>query len=244
MPQLRWKLFELFDIPVCIDVTFAILLFIFASSGESFVVGLMQAIILAFSIIAHEYGHALTGRAFGCETSTITLSFIGGCASMTSMPRKGWQEFLVAAAGPLVSFVLAGIGWLLVEFLPFRSFYELYPFACLMWLNFVLGVFNLMPGFPMDGGRIFRSVLMHFVSRPKATLVAMWVGRAFAVVLALSGFYAMYKGGNWAFVRIFIAWMIWNEGYREYQLALMESSWDHYDFRAKVSPPPYEKDDE
>ena len=241
MNPMRWKLFELFGIPVYIDMTFAILLFMFLNSGSSFSYGLMQAMVLGLSIVAHEFGHSLTGRAFGCETSHITLSFIGGCASMVAMPRRGWQEFLVALAGPLVSFVLCGLGFLAIYTLPPENDFLFYTLVYLAWLNLVLGCFNLLPGFPMDGGRIFRSVMTLFLSRPKATLVAMWVGRVFAVFLGLSGVHALFNGGTWAFVRIFIAWMIWKEGYREYQLALMESSWDYHDFRAKVSPPPYDR---
>ena len=242
MPQLKWKLFDLFGIPVLIDLTFGIILLMFVNSGPSFAIGLSEALILAISIVAHEFGHALTGRVFGCETKTITLSFVGGCASMVSMPRKGWQEFLVALAGPLVSFVLAIIGFLLLAFVPIRSDFVVDSLLYLMWMNLILGCFNLLPGFPMDGGRIFRSVLMLFLSRPKATFVAMVVGRVFAVLLALSGIYSLFNGGGWAWIRIFIAWMIWQDGYREYQLALMESSWSYSDFRAKVSPPPYDRD--
>ena len=239
MPQLKWKIFELFGIPVMIDLTFGIILLMFLNSGASFSIGLAYAMILALSIVAHEFGHALTGRLFGCETKTITLSLIGGCASMISMPRKGWQEFLVAAAGPLVSFALALLGLLLLVFLPIESDFVAVSLAYLMWMNLILGCFNLLPGFPMDGGRIFRSVMMIFLSRPKATYVAMAVGRVFAVLLALSGLYSLVNGGGWAWIRIFIAWMIWQDGYREYQLARMEANWEFRDFRAKVSPPPY-----
>lgn len=238
---MKWKLFEFFDIPVYVDLTFLILMFLFLNDGGSFSYGIMQAMVLGLSIIAHEFGHSLTGRAFGCETHDITLSFIGGCASMTSMPRRGWQEFLVALAGPLVSFALCGIGFLALNTLPIENHFLAYTLVYLYYLNLVLGCFNLLPGFPMDGGRIFRSAMMLFLSRPKATLVAMWIGRVFAVLLGLSGAYALLNGGSWAFIRIFIAWMIWKEGYREYQLALMESSWRYEDFRAKVSPPPYER---
>ena len=237
----RWKIFEFFDIPVYVDVSFLILLFLFLNSGGSFSYGLMQALVLGLSIVAHEYGHALTGRLFGCETHDINLSMIGGCASMLSMPRRGWQEFLVALAGPLVSFALCGVGFAAINLLPVENEFLGYTLLYLFWLNFVLGCFNLLPGFPMDGGRIFRSVMMLFLSRPKATFVAMWVGRAFAVFLGLSGVYAIFNGGSWAFVRIFIAYMIWKDGYCEYQLALMESSWEYRDFRAKVSPPPYDR---
>ena len=238
---MKWKLFEFFDIPVYVDLTFLILMFLFLNDGGSFSYGIMQAMVLGLSIIAHEFGHSLTGRAFGCETHDITLSFIGGCASMTSMPRRGWQEFLVALAGPLVSFALCGIGFFALNTLPIENHFLAYTLVYLYYLNLVLGCFNLLPGFPMDGGRIFRSAMMLFLSRPKATLVAMWIGRVFAVLLGLSGAYALLNGGSWAFIRIFIAWMIWKEGYREYQLALMESSWRYEDFRAKVSPPPYER---
>ena len=244
MNPMRWRLFDLFDIPVYVDMTFLILLFLFVNSGSTFVVGLMQALVLGASIVAHEYGHALTGRAFGCETSHITLSFIGGCASMVSMPRRGWQEFLVAIAGPAVSFLLCGLGWLLLYTLPVASPYFAETLVYLYYLNLVLGCFNLLPGFPMDGGRIFRSAMMLFVSRPQATLVAMWVGRAVAVFLGLSGLYELFNGGSFAFIRIFIAWMIWKDGYREYRLALAEEDfrrWTQGDFNARVSPPPYDR---
>lgn len=241
MRPLRWKVFEFFGIPVYVEMTFLLLLFMFLNTGASFSHGLAEVLILALSIVCHEYGHALTGRAFGCATHDITLSFIGGCASMVTMPRRSWQEFLVAIAGPLVSFVLCGIGFATLFFLPIENRFLAYMIACLSYFNLVLGCFNLLPGFPMDGGRIFRSVMMLFTTRPKATFVAMWVGRVVAVLLGLSGLYAMFNGGSFAFIRIFIAWMIWKDGYREYQLALMESAWDYSDFRAKVSPPPYDR---
>ena len=244
MRPMRWKLFEFFGIPVYVDLTFLLLMFLFLNDGGSFSYGIMQALVLGLSIIAHEYGHALTGRAFGCETNNITLSMIGGCASMVTMPRRGWQEFLVAVAGPLVSFALCLFGYLALVFLPIENRFLAYTLVYLYYLNLVLGCFNLLPGFPMDGGRIFRSVMMLFVPRPKATLVAMWVGRAVAVLLGLSGLYAMFNGGSWAFIRIFIAWMIWKDGYREYQLALAEEDfrrWTQDDFNARVSPPQYDR---
>ena len=239
---MKWKLFEFFDIPVYVDLSFLVLLFLFLNSGGPFCYGLMKALVLGLSIIAHEYGHALTGRLFGCETHDINLSMIGGCASMLSMPRRGWQEFLVAIAGPLVSFALCGIAFVARGILPIENDFLIHTLRYLFRLNLMLGCFNLLPGFPMDGGRIFRSVMMLFLSRPKATLVAMWVGRSFAVLFALFGLIDLcFYHSGWAFVQIFIAWMIWKEGYREYQLALMESSWRYEDFRAKVSPPPYER---
>ena len=239
MRQPRWKIFEFFDIPVYVDVSFLVLLFLFLNSGGSFSFGLMQALVLGLSIVVHEYGHALTGRVFGCETHDINLSMIGGCASMTSMPRRGGQEFLVAIAGPLVSFALCGLGYSVLRFLPVENDFLAYTLVYLFYLNLVLGCFNLLPGFPMDGGRIFRSIARAFTSRAKATYAAMIVGRAFAVLLGLRGLHSIVTGGAWGFISIMIAWMIWREGWREYQMAVAEESWGGWDFSARVSPPPY-----
>jgi len=235
----RFKLCEVFGIPIYIDISFVILLGFFVISDASFVMGITEALILAISVICHEFGHSLTARAFGYRTNDITISLLGGCASLISLPRKAWQEFLTALAGPLVSFALSVAGFCALYFLQIENHWLFIAILYLAWLNLMLGGFNLLPGFPMDGGRIFRSVLRLFLSRPKATFVAMWVGRVFAILLGLSGLHAIATGGAWGFVRILIAWMIWKEGYREYQLALMESNWDYQDFRARVSPPPY-----
>ena len=235
----RFRLCEAFGIPVYVDISFAFLLLLFFIQGASFVTGISMALILALSVVLHEFGHSLTALAFGYRTTDITISLLGGCASLISLPRKAWQEFLTALAGPLVSFALAVIGFFAYFFLPIENEWLAESLFYLMWLNTMLGGFNLLPGFPMDGGRIFRSVLRLFLSRPKATFVAMWVGRVFAILLGLSGLHAMFSGGSWGFIRILIAWMIWTEGYREYQLALMESNWEYRDYRARVSPPPY-----
>jgi Zn-dependent protease len=106
-------------------------------------------------------------------------------------------------------------------------------------MNMMLGLFNLLPGFPMDGGRIFRSAMIPFAGRVKATYYAMIVGRVFAVVLGLVGAWRVLSGLNWGFVTLLIAWMIWKEGYREYLVARMETPWGCSDYRAKASPPPY-----
>ncbi len=235
----RFRLCELFGIPIYVDISFAFLLLMFVLSDASLMIGVTEALLLALSVVAHELGHSLTARAFGYRTNDITISLLGGCASLIALPRKAWQELLTAIAGPLVSFALSIIGFAGLVFLPIRNPWLYFALSYLAWMNLMLGGFNLLPGFPMDGGRIFRSVLRAFLSRPKATFVAMWVGRVFAILLGLSGLHAMFSGGGWGFVRVLIAYMIWTEGYREYQMALMESNWTFDDYRARVSPPPY-----
>ncbi len=273
----KFRLCELFGIPIFLDFSLIILLLMFTTGGGNLISGLLCAALLLLSITAHELGHSLTARAFGYYTNDITLSLLGGCASLIALPRKASQEFLTAIAGPAVSFALAFLGvcgialcasygglgdaflFVLQEVLGSFGLHlnlggELDFSRGMMWLvkpllyvavmNGMLGLFNLLPGFPMDGGRIFRSVMRAFMPRTRATYIAMIVGRCFAVLLALSGLNRMMNGGGWGFVTLLIAWMIWREGYREYMQALAEGDFCGWDFSARVSPPPYGGDED
>lgn len=241
----KYRICELFGIPIYVNLSFVILLLLFMSDFGSFSLGLAAALVLAISVTLHELGHALTAQAFGYKTRDITLSLLGGCASLIALPRKAWQELLTAAAGPLVSFALAGIVLLLDVFgVRITNIWLRNVLAYMFWVNVMLGGFNLLPGFPMDGGRIFRSTMRAFMSRTQATLVAMWVGRVFAILLGLRGLWSIFNGGGWGFISIMIAWMIWQEGWREYMAARMDDDFRHWtqeDFNARVSPPPYER---
>ena len=243
LPRARYRICDLFDIPIYINQSFIVLLVLFMLDVGSFSYGLALALVLAISVTLHELAHALTARSFGYRTKDITLSLLGGCASMIALPRKAWQEFLTALAGPLMSFALAGAVLMLdVLEIPVRSYFLRAVLNYAFWMNVMLGGFNLLPGFPMDGGRIFRSVMRLFTTRAKATFVAMWVGRVFAILLALRGLTSIFGHGGFGFISILIAWMIWQEGYREYQMALAEDDfrrWTQDDFNARVSPPPY-----
>lgn len=274
----KYRIFELFGIPIYLDFSLIILLLMFSTGGGDLLSGLFAAFLLLASITLHELGHALTARAFGYRTHDITLSLLGGCASLIALPRKPSQEFLTAVAGPAVSFVLSFLGicglaicssegslwsaFLFVvgdvldsfglhglasgDFFVTRSLAWLAgPLFYLAAMNAMLGFFNLLPGFPMDGGRIFRSAMRAFMSRARATYIAMVVGRAFAILLALSALNRILHGGNWGFVTLLIAWMIWREGAREYRQVLAEGEWGgRWDFSARVSPPPYGGDED
>lgn len=292
--QSKFRLFDLFGIPIYLDLSLVILLLFFLGGGGSVWSGILCALMLLASITLHELGHALTARAFGYQTRDITLSLLGGCASLIALPRKAYQEFLTAIAGPMVSvaicvLAMVGLNALSVEGSIVDGFTELSVegnvvelvwksivgtvqvgklpncpdllffldgeeplFVCkasayhlfdvlfyLSVMNLMLAMFNMLPGFPMDGGRVFRSAMRPFMSRVKATYIAMVVGRVVAVGIGLRGIWSLVHGGDWGFVTLLIAWMIWREGYREYVMARMESSWQYADYRAKVSPPPY-----
>ena len=242
-----FRLGEIFGIPIYLDWSTIFIALMFLQSG-SIVFALGLAGLLLASIVLHELGHSLTARCFGCDTRCITLTVIGGCASLERMPRKAWQEFLTAAAGPLVSFVLGIAFYVAARILTTENMLGLVLF-CGGHINMVLGCFNLLPGFPMDGGRIFRSVMRIVFSRAKATYVAMVVGRVAAVMLVLGPLLGITHiwiipiGGS-LILRALIAWMIWQEGYREYLQALDEerfTRWTQADFDARVSPPPYDR---
>ena len=239
------RICDAFGIPVYLDISLVVLLALFVMDFGSPTLGLACALVLAVSITLHELGHALTARAFGYDTHDITLSLLGGCASLVGMPRKAYQEFLTALAGPLVSFALAGGGWAAVKYLPIENIWMWLVLWYAFWMNLILGAFNLLPGFPMDGGRIFRSVVRIFTTRVKATYAAMVVGRVFAVLLAIRGVYSLITRGPWGFVSLLIAWMIWREGWREYVQAVQEERWGSlWEFSARVSRPPYDDGDD
>ena len=246
-PQ-KFHICDAFGIPVYVDFSFLILMLLFVMEFRSISLGIACALVLAASILLHELGHSLTARAFGYRTRLITLSLLGGCASLCAMPRKAWQEFLTAAAGPAVSFSLFVAGQLALVFLaPVLTNWSASVVYYLTWMNFCLGLFNLLPGFPLDGGRIFRSLMRAFMSRAKATFVAMVVGRIVAVGLGLLGALRIVSREPFGFITILIAWMIWREGYREYQMALQEERWgfdNPYGWSARVSSAPYSDDDD
>lgn len=178
-------------------------------------------------VVLHELGHAMAARYYGIPTRNITLYPIGGVAQLQRMPTDPKQELVIALAGPLVNFVLAGILYLI--YIPVGSFTGLVTFsligtsflANLIWVNLVLAVFNLLPAFPMDGGRVLRAVLAMNTDYLKATSIAVRTGKIMAVVFGIAGFY--YNP-----FLILIAGFIWFAGSQElravqYRLAMEHS---------------------
>lgn len=170
------RLGRIAGIPVTLDWTWfpiAFLLVLGISSSLAAELGTAGAIVTAVllatgffaSILAHEFGHALVARRFGIRTESIALHVFGGVARLTSEPRRPIHELWIAAAGPAVSLGLAGAFFLVAAAIPVettRPFIVAYLAASqLAWANLLLGVFNLVPGFPLDGGRILRAILWH-----------------------------------------------------------------------------------
>ena len=170
--------------------------------------GIIFILALFACVVAHEFGHALAARRYGIRTPDITLLPIGGLARLERMPEKPGQEIVVALAGPAVNVVIA---LLLIFFLnvgfdmqalqslddPTLGF-----MARLASVNIFLVVFNLIPAFPMDGGRVLRAVLAIWLPRTRATNIAARVGQALAFVFGFVGL----MGGNpmLIFIAIFV----------------------------------------
>lgn len=241
MFKTSWEICRVFDIPIRLDISLIILFFVIQANFNNPLYGLVGFVLLLLSIVLHELGHSLTARAFGCRIIDIKLMLIGGAARLASLPRKAWQEMLVAIAGPAVSLVL-GLGTLLLAgpesryVVAYGTMMPVFPSAMheilyysFGWGNLVLFCFNLLPAFPMDGGRVLRSFLQQFfTTRLRATWIASRVGRAMAVgfavcaVLNLFGFRVPFFGGTVNL--LLIAYFIYVSAENEYRTVLAEET--------------------
>ncbi|MEL6942973.1 MAG: site-2 protease family protein [Bacteroidota bacterium] len=219
-----YKIATLFGIPIQVHWSFALILVwtIFSgySDGRSTTETIwLNLLVLALfvCVVMHEYGHALTARRFGVKTRDIILLPIGGVARLEKLPEKPMHEFLVAIAGPAVNIVIAlvlFIGYFLLN--DQKSIlqvinYENGAFLArtfipyLIGMNIFLAVFNLIPAFPMDGGRVLRALLSTKLDRLKATQVASIIGQVFAVLFILASiFLPAFKSPMFTLLGIFI----------------------------------------
>lgn len=170
--------------------------------------GLAASLLLFASVLAHELGHALAARRYQIGIASITLFIFGGLASLEEDPRTPGAEFWVAIAGPATSVLVAGGCAAVAAVLPPAS-----PVAAVMayvaFLNVVLVVFNLVPAFPLDGGRILRAALWKIWGRARGTRTAAAAGTGFAYLLIAYGIFGLLAGaglgGVWA---ILIGWFV------------------------------------
>ena len=214
-----YRLGEMFGIPMYIDMSFLFIAVMALFCVGNPLLGVFIAAGLGVSIMAHEFGHSLTARNYGFMTRKITLSMLGGCAEMEGIPKVPRQEIAVALAGPGISFVLSlGFGCLVFIFTFVQPVATI--FICLSIINAMLCLFNLLPGFPMDGGRVLRAWLSRKKSRPEATRIAMNVGRMFAVLLACWGIFNLLSGNIGGIMSLLISWFIWQAGWQEYMMSM------------------------
>lgn len=148
-----------------------------------YVVSLLFAVLLYLSVFIHELSHTLTAKALGLPVRRITLQLLGGVSEIEREPDSAGKEYLIAMAGPLISLLLAGLGFALVGQLDEGTVSRVLA-GELALANGLVAAFNLLPGLPLDGGRVLRAAIWAVSGRPYAgTVAAAWVGRGLAVVL-------------------------------------------------------------
>jgi Zn-dependent protease/CBS domain-containing protein len=147
-----------------------------------FVVAAAFVLLLFASVLIHELSHSVVARGYGLPVRRILLYPLGGLSEIEREPQTPGREFLVSAAGPAISLVLAGVGYGLMRVFPAGIAGTLaFQFR---WANLVVGVFNLLPGLPLDGGRMLRAVIWKLTGRPgTSTIAAAWAGRVLAVAI-------------------------------------------------------------
>ena len=223
------KLGKLAGIDVYAHGTFLLLLAWLAGSSLVRGAGLRATlestglIVAVFAVVVlHELGHALAARRFGIRTRDILLLPFGGIASLERIPDKPWQELVVAAAGPAVNVGLAAIFFSLAALAgePLGAsapgLEGTAPLASLAWVNVSLAAFNVLPAFPMDGGRVLRGLLGLRLPIERATEIAARVGQVMAILFAMVGVLASP-------MLLFIALFVWLGAKQELDMVLLKA---------------------
>jgi Zn-dependent protease len=213
-----FKIGNAFGIPVRIHATFLLLVYaliVFFPEDPLSALGLTG---MSFGcVLLHELGHSLVARGFGLRVMDITLWPLGGMARMSEIPENTRIEALIAIAGPAVNFALAGLGFLTLTVGQALDAGEIAMrfIVAFLFANVVQGSFNLLPAFPMDGGRILRAFLGRKGDWLAATETAVRVGRVVALLFLLGALLLLREGAANVCILPLVAVFIWFEGTRE-----------------------------
>ena len=243
------KLFAVRGIQVRVHWTFPLILlwaaFQFGGNAAAAFFGVTAISLLFVLIILHELGHSFAAQYYGVPVKQIVLSPLGGVAQLAHMPEKPIQEFVIAIAGPAVNVAVAVVMWVTAVILNINISNPLHVlmgaggvtlsalFAYVFVYNIFLAAFNLIPAFPMDGGRVLRALLAMRLDYGRATAIASAVGRAFAVVM---GLYALFNG---AIFLILIAVFIYSAAAQENQAVKVRSTLRGYTVQQAYAPSAY-----
>ncbi|WP_459193597.1 site-2 protease family protein [Halosimplex sp. J119] len=260
----RFRLGSAFGIPIDVDLTFLLVLPLFAwaigsqlgryvgivnelfgasipvdvlttSTELSLGLGLVAALGLFVGVVLHELGHSLVAMRYGFPIGSITLWIFGGIAQMEEMPEDWRQEFAIAIAGPVVSVALGVISYAAFLAVPAGESLALaaarFVLGYLALMNVVLAAFNMLPGFPMDGGRVLRALLNRTRPYARATEIAAEVGKLFAIGLGLFGLF----GGGGLFL-VAIAFFIYIGAASEAQQTVMRAAFEGVTARDVMTP--------
>lgn len=252
-----YRVGTVFGIPFKLDVTFLLILPVFAwllgaqvgdvipvmndafgtaidpdpltQGFRPYLIGLTAALILFACVALHELGHSVTAMHYGYEIESITLWLLGGIAKPAEMPKNWAHEFLIAIAGPLVNVVIVAVCAVLLVLLPPVDV-VIFLLLYLALLNVVLAVFNMLPAFPLDGGRVLRALLARNRSYVRATRQAAAVGKAFAIFLGLFGVLTL------DFILIAIALFVYIAATSESRQMMLDAAFEGVEIRDVMTP--------
>ncbi|MBN1273812.1 MAG: site-2 protease family protein [Candidatus Aminicenantes bacterium] len=226
-----WKIGRIFGIDIFVDSSWFLIFILFTwMLGSQYfpqykgwpavlywMMGAFTSLMVFASVLIHELAHSLVAIKHGEKVKNITLFILGGVAQISEEPKEPVEEFVMAVVGPLASFAIGGILFLVSLLLaplsrPFGA-----AFFYLAIINVVLAFFNLLPGFPMDGGRVLRSIIWRITGNiQKATRVASLVGQGFAFFFVFIGVLRILSGDLTGVWLIFIAWFLNSAAARSY----------------------------
>lgn len=219
-----WKIGRILGIPIYLHASWVIIFFLITSSlalqftqlhpqwssVQHWTLGILTSLLFFGSVVFHELAHSVVAQHYKIRVVSITLFIFGGLARIARDPSKAIQEFNIAVAGPLASGLLAAGFYALTLLFPYSQMTG----ALATWLwqtNLALAVFNLLPGFPLDGGRIFRAVVWGVTNNfAKATRVAATSGKLVAYGMILTGAYGIFNGKIQLLWLAFIGWFLLN----------------------------------
>lgn len=234
------KLFKVFGIEIRLDYSWFIIFALFAyffgfiyfpsvlpglNKGLLALITVITVIFVFISVLIHEMSHSLVARRKGTSVEKITLFLFGGMAQIEKEPETPYSELIMAIAGPAASFVVAaifGVIWFFTKNIALVR----EPVGYLAIVNIVLGVFNILPGYPLDGGRVLRAIIWKTTGNlERATFIASTVGRVIGFVLIAAGIFFIFMGnflnGIWL---AFMGWFIQSSAQMGYRQLIFETS--------------------
>lgn len=238
-PASGFRLGHIFGIPIYLHaswlIIFALITFTLAkqftyqhpgwSPQQHWALGIITSVLFFGSVVFHELSHSVIAKHYRIPVDSITLFVFGGLSRISRDPSNAWQEFNIAIAGPLLSFFLGGCFWLVAHYVHGN---ELVVAACTwLWeINVLLAIFNLVPGFPLDGGRILRGVAWGITKDfTRATKIASNAGRFFAYLMIFIGVWEAFNGnpigGLWT---AFIGWFLLSAARESYAQVAIKST--------------------
>jgi len=215
---------RIFDIPIYLELSWILIFGLITLSlamqftqehprwttAEHWALGMLTSVLFFASVVFHELAHSVVAQRYKIEVRSITLFIFGGLARIGHEPTKAIQEFNIAIAGPLASAFLAGLFYLLTRIFPYSQMLGALS-THLYETNFLLAAFNLLPGFPLDGGRIFRAIVWGATKDyARATRVAGASGKIIAYGMIIFGVWSALNG-KWGGIWLgFIGWFLLN----------------------------------